>query len=234
MLARMRWGVEGFLDSTEATDLLDDVFVSTSLNLFEDRRVVPDAIQIEYTLNKAHNRRTFDELGLFMPRSIQFLRELCMQSSARLKAEKALRDRLPPEIIRMVGDVLIEMHGIPLRNFVEAWRQPRPRFNRNCLCENLTCSASTVARWMRSEHRWIVFHKQMNADAGLYGGGREARCQEDCKGHHDENFKPAKWTVVERLKVAKWSIGDENGNSAWPRMSPDLIEGVHGVNVWTP
>ena len=91
---------------------LEDMFVSQSLELFNKDGTVPGAhLAVEQPIIVYENEGSC--AWFQMPRAVQLLKEICWQHTSRMTAQKVLQATFPPEIINMVAQYLIKLHGIP-------------------------------------------------------------------------------------------------------------------------
>ena len=132
-------------------------------------------------------------------RSLQLLMEISHKRSSSMITQRALRSSpLPPEVVKMIEDALLEIHapGLSQTSFVEAWETPRPCFPDQCpqtepedfsrCCDAKTCTSSTSTRWLPQERRWSFVHHGFSDNTRTRWSVGCAR--QDCKGHHDEDF----------------------------------------------
>ena len=211
---------------------LDDALVAAALKLFRTPAGVPNASETWHALRKAHHVREECFWGLFCPRAIQFFSEVVAKQHARDRANRVLRHLFPAEIRNLVGDSLVRLRGIPVRDFVEVWSAPRPELpvaGRACRCLSSTCSGRTVTRWCMAEHRWIIAHRTLRMPRthappflDIQQFGWEAVCKrESCDGHHNEDFAPNDWRYIPKSKVARWCLGERTQSRDWVRRSID-------------
>ena len=130
------------------------------------------------------------------------MRELAICQTTQATLPKIIGQRLPTEVVDLVGEAVLQLHNIPTpaSRFDEVWgRSPRPRVPPRCRdgpCHQLmTCTETLWIFWNREAHRWTYVHLPDLADKRVW----EAQCPlKECVGHHDKDlkFENHDWTLV--------------------------------------
>ena len=118
---------------TRPPAVLDDALATVILNLLAKRGFIPDAFSIANDIapKKRRHLKQKHTVGRYCTRSLALLQEVATTQTVRAVTAKALESSpLPPELVKMVGDSILEQRSIPVRDLVGKWNVPRPKIKR--------------------------------------------------------------------------------------------------------
>ena len=198
-----RKGAGGSGDSQGRYKKLDNAFALAIANLYRMDALSRPEVLAEQIIAERRRRAQYG-LGGFCTRSLQLLKEIWIRRAAYVVVEKALQESpLPPEVIKMIGDFLIQQHGIPSAHdeFLRVWTVARPTWERPYErpstgpgprsvwrrgCGKTTCPTKTTVKWIPLAHQWRYVHHRSSVGEGC---GQAYFPRAACPFHHDEDLQ---------------------------------------------
>ena len=204
---------------------LDNILVRAIARLYL-KQGLPEAAEVTKRLNEEKSRLKAVHISAYCTRSLQLLREIPIRETAPAIVEKTIGSRLPPELVVMIIDAYLGSYGIARldKEFEEAWTSPPPNISWDgCFrvgahpwkfptkevrrgCGAWTCHHSSIVKWLRKEHKWVIVH-------GIRPSQQRIICPDrNCLFHHDMDFQADVQTGSPQEHDREYSWSSDGGS----------------------